>query len=90
MCSSFLVLVLYPDITKKDGTKGNCGLKGEPKLCLVVPFRDRFDELLVFVPHMKQFLCEQRIDNEFIVINQIDSLRWVFRTQFYAVLDELI
>ena len=52
--------------------------KDENLLCLIVPFRDRFDELLVFVPHMKNFLCNQRIKNEIIVVNQQGNYRFHF------------
>jgi len=45
------------------------------KLAVVVPFRDRFEELLEFVPHMEQFLTKQNIDHTIIVVNQVDSLR---------------
>ncbi|ESO12870.1 hypothetical protein HELRODRAFT_133632, partial [Helobdella robusta] len=46
------------------------------KLCLIVPFRDRFDELLEFIPYMKRFLCQQAVRNEIVVINQSDDLRF--------------
>ncbi|KRX36625.1 putative galactosyltransferase sqv-3 [Trichinella murrelli] len=47
------------------------------KLCVVVPFRDRFYELQKFVPHIHQFLHMQRIfDFSIIVINQQDSYRF--------------
>jgi hypothetical protein len=41
------------------------------KLSVVVPFRDRFDELLQFVPYMKKFLAAQGVANEILVINQV-------------------
>ncbi|XP_054167229.1 beta-1,4-galactosyltransferase 7-like [Oppia nitens] len=46
------------------------------RLAVVVPFRDRFDELLVFVPHLTQFLKEQQIDHKIFVINQKDIYRF--------------
>ena len=46
------------------------------KLAIVVPFRDRFDELLVFVPHISKFLSMQSIDFKIYIINQIDKYRF--------------
>lgn len=46
------------------------------KLSVVVPFRDRFDELLQFVPYMKKFLAAQGVANEILVINQADHHRF--------------
>ncbi len=46
-------------------------LSQKPHLCLLVPFRDRFDELLEFAPHMKKFLKEQGIPNTIFIINQV-------------------
>lgn len=53
--------------------------KSEPrkKLTIVVPFRDRFDELIVFVPHLSDFLKKQNIDTYYIfVINQSRRYRF--------------
>ena len=46
------------------------------KLCLLVPFRDRFDELMLFVPHMGNFLKLQNIDFSIIIVNQVDMYRY--------------
>lgn len=48
----------------------------EHKLGIVVPFRDRFEELLEFVPHMDKFLTAQQINYKIYVINQIDQYRF--------------
>lgn len=45
-------------------------------LVVIVPFRDRFEELLQFVPHMRQFLADQHISHTIYVINQIDRYRF--------------
>ena len=47
------------------------------KLAVVVPFRDRFEELQEFVPHMHKFLNNQKIQHSIYVINQVDHLRFV-------------
>ena len=50
---------------------------GRDKLCVVVPFRDRFDELLAFVPHLSAFLKEQGVNGfEFVIVNQVDGFRF--------------
>jgi len=49
----------------------------EHHLCILVPFRDRFEELLQFAPHMKQFLSAQGVSHEIWILNQVDELRQV-------------
>jgi len=48
----------------------------EHKLCIIVPFRDRFEELLEFAPYIKTFLHNQAVQNEVWVINQADKFRF--------------
>lgn len=45
-------------------------------LAVIVPFRDRFDELLEFVPHMTAFLNRQGISHRFYIVNQQDNYRF--------------
>ncbi|TNN72048.1 Beta-1,4-galactosyltransferase 7 [Liparis tanakae] len=49
---------------------------GPHKLALIVPFRERFDELLVFVPFMHDFLNKKKIRHKIVVINQVDHYRF--------------
>ena len=63
------------------GTSNGNGLKSteshfEHKLCLLVPFRDRAEELLKFVPHISKFLSKQQIRHSIFVVNQADGLRF--------------
>lgn len=46
------------------------------RLAIIVPFRDRFEELLHFVPHMFKFLNHQNIPFHIFVIQQADSNRF--------------
>ncbi|CAH0401719.1 unnamed protein product [Chilo suppressalis] len=46
------------------------------RLAIIVPFRDRFDELLEFVPHMYNFLNKQRIPFHIFVVQQKDNNRF--------------
>jgi len=48
---------------------------GKRRMAVVVPFRDRFDELLEFAPYVHRFLCAQRIRHQIFVINQADPFR---------------
>ncbi|RWS29898.1 beta-1:4-galactosyltransferase 7-like isoform X2 [Leptotrombidium deliense] len=48
----------------------------EYRLAIIVPFRDRFEELLSFVPHIHRFISAQNISHEIFVINQSDNLRF--------------
>lgn len=45
-------------------------------LAVIVPFRDRFDELIEFVPHLGRFLDGQRVAHRIYVANQVDSHRF--------------
>uniref|UniRef100_A0A8C8SLP9 Beta-1,4-galactosyltransferase n=1 Tax=Pelusios castaneus TaxID=367368 RepID=A0A8C8SLP9_9SAUR len=49
---------------------------GPHRLALLVPFRERFEELLAFVPHMHRFLSRQRIRHRIFVLNQADRYRF--------------
>lgn len=49
---------------------------GGHKLAIIVPFRDRFDELMEFAPAMHTFLNEANVAHEIIVVNQVDSYRF--------------
>ena len=48
---------------------------GPHKLAVIVPYRERFEELMEFLPYMHKFLNMQEIRHQFIVINQIDNHR---------------
>ncbi|XP_025832643.1 beta-1,4-galactosyltransferase 7 [Agrilus planipennis] len=45
-------------------------------LAVLVPFRDRFDELLTFVPYMTNFLNAQGIQYSIFILNQVDNYRF--------------
>ena len=84
VCSfvGFVCLGIYPDINfnlRVDKSSLECQdeIENGNTLCLVVPFRDRFDEVMVFLPHMKKFLCQQKIKNNIIIVNQQDGFRLV-------------
>ncbi|XP_062332649.1 beta-1,4-galactosyltransferase 7 isoform X1 [Osmerus eperlanus] len=49
---------------------------GPHKLALIIPFRERFEELLVFVPLMHSFLNKKNILHKILVINQVDHYRF--------------
>ena len=76
-----ILLSLVPITTKS--SQCNCRSdnikeeqKSEHRLAIVVPFRDRFDELLIFVPRISRFLQKQGIDYKIYVINQKDLYRF--------------
>ncbi|KAK4036528.1 Beta-4-galactosyltransferase 7 [Daphnia magna] len=45
-------------------------------LAVIVPFRDRFQELIEFVPHMHKFLSNQSVLHDIFIINQSDNFRF--------------
>lgn len=54
-------------------------------LAILVPFRDRFEELLIFAPHMKNFLDKQDIDYHIFILNQVLTKLHNFMTIFFSV-----
>lgn len=47
------------------------------RLAIVVPFRDRFDELLIFVPLLTDFLRKQNLGSfQFFIVNQSSKYRF--------------
>lgn len=46
------------------------------KLAILVPFRNAFDELLVFIPKITTFLNQHKIPFKIFLINQIDTYRF--------------
>ncbi|KAG9490614.1 hypothetical protein GDO78_006110 [Eleutherodactylus coqui] len=49
---------------------------GPHRLALIIPFRERFEELLSFVPHMHQYLSDKKIRHHIFVVNQVDHYRF--------------
>ncbi|RXN35222.1 beta-1,4-galactosyltransferase 7-like protein [Labeo rohita] len=49
---------------------------GPHKMALIVPFRERFEELLVFVPYMHAFLNKKKIRHKIFIVNQLDHFRF--------------
>ncbi|XP_053406846.1 beta-1,4-galactosyltransferase 7-like [Mercenaria mercenaria] len=49
---------------------------GPHKMTLIVPFRDRLEELLEFAPHIQEYLTRKHVRHEILVVNQVDSLRF--------------
>lgn len=47
------------------------------KLGIIVPFRNRLEELLEFVPYMTKFLNNKNVLFHIYVINQVDTFRFV-------------
>lgn len=51
-------------------------LSTKHRLAVLVPYRERFEELLQFIPFMNQFLNEQSLDFKIFILNQVDSYRF--------------
>ncbi|XP_030761807.1 beta-1,4-galactosyltransferase 7 [Sitophilus oryzae] len=51
-------------------------LTSKHRLAVIVPFRNRFEELLQFAPYMHKFLTNQRVDHHIFLINQMDLFRF--------------
>ena len=61
-----------PSIVIPNGTLEDWG---PHTLAVVVPFRDRYEEVFEFAPYMYSFLNRQKVRHEFWVINQVDTHR---------------
>ena len=48
---------------------------GVHRLAVIVPLRDRFEELMEFVPHLHSYLSSKKVRHKFFIMNQVDNLR---------------
>lgn len=46
------------------------------KLCVIIPFRNRFNQLIELVPHLTKFLYHQNVNHQLLIINQVDNYRF--------------
>ena len=44
---------------------------GGHRMCILIPFRDRFEELTEFVPKITAFLKRQNVQHKIVVVNQV-------------------
>ncbi|KAK7065384.1 Beta-1,4-galactosyltransferase 7 [Halocaridina rubra] len=66
----------YHDHNMQPGEDSQVFPSDKHKMALLIPFRDRFEELLEFVPHIHAFLNTQRKNHHIYIINQVDNLRF--------------
>lgn len=45
------------------------------KLCVIVPFRDRYEELMTFGPYIHRYLNLKKISHEIIVVKQVNDVQ---------------
>ena len=48
------------------------------QLAVIVPFRNRYEEMMEFVPHIHYFLERQNVKHKIWIINQDDTHRYVY------------
>ncbi|XP_023029134.2 beta-1,4-galactosyltransferase 7 [Leptinotarsa decemlineata] len=51
-------------------------ISNKHKLAVLVPYRERFEELLEFAPYMNRFLDSQNVDHDIFILNQVDQFRF--------------
>ncbi|XP_005090485.2 beta-1,4-galactosyltransferase 7 [Aplysia californica] len=61
---------------RKGGSEEKPDTGEDHKLCILVPFRDRFEELLEFAPFLGKFLERQKVNHKIVIINQLDKYRF--------------
>ena len=73
------VLIVYQHRWKSELENWNSRImkEGEQQkghlMCILIPFRNRLEELTEFVPRITQFLGHQNIKNKIVVINQVSN-----------------
>ncbi|XP_060078547.1 beta-1,4-galactosyltransferase 7-like [Ylistrum balloti] len=62
----------------QQGARSDLGDADQPphKMALIIPYRDRLEELLQFVPYMYNYLNGKHIAHRIYVINQVDNFRF--------------
>lgn len=79
IASSFVYMSTWTDLTSSfssaNRTQARPAQIGKTA-AIVVPFRDRFDELEYFIPHMSTYLASKSIQHHIYIVNQVDSLRF--------------
>lgn len=55
------------------------GAESLHQLAVIVPFRNRYEEMMEFVPHIHNFLERQNVKHKIWIINQADAHRCVRR-----------
>ncbi|XP_074603145.1 beta-1,4-galactosyltransferase 7 [Brevipalpus obovatus] len=60
----------------RSSTRGDSSKMESHVLAVLIPFRDRFSELMILVPHLHRFLTNQKLTFTLNIINQNDSLRF--------------
>lgn len=58
-------------------------VRDDHKMAVLVPFRDRFEELMEFVPYLSQFLRQQGKRYKIFVLNQVDNYRYLNKPLFF-------
>jgi hypothetical protein len=53
------------------------GAESLHQLAVIVPFRNRYEEMIEFVPHIHNFLERQNVKHKIWIINQADTHRCV-------------
>ena len=78
VCIIYLILfflISFWYLTKFE-EKSNLSSQSKHRLAVIVPYRNRSNELEIFLSHMSSFLKFQSIDHIFIIVNQIDKHRF--------------
>lgn len=72
-----LILIIIFLLEHRSNDRATTSSQSHKRLAIIVPFRDRFDELMAFVPYLSQFLAQQKINNyKIYIINQSKRYRF--------------
>ncbi|KAK7866962.1 hypothetical protein R5R35_014735 [Gryllus longicercus] len=74
-CPSGKVSAVVREQKVSDGARTQASAS-KHKLAVLVPYRDRFEELLEFAPYIHKFLNKQDVNHHIYVLNQVDRYRF--------------
>ncbi|KAL3270080.1 hypothetical protein HHI36_009138 [Cryptolaemus montrouzieri] len=63
-------------VAKTPGRTAKPENASDHRLALLVPYRERFEELLEFVPYIHNFINRQHISHDIFILNQVDGYRF--------------
>lgn len=79
---SFTLVLRSPTVCSADDDESELVDSGGHRLTVIVPFRDRFDELLRLAPHLHRFLRRQGVRYRLLVVNQVSM--WLHISRYHV------
>ncbi|KAH7727272.1 beta-1,4-galactosyltransferase VII [Aphelenchoides avenae] len=68
--------LLYKDMNSSTARRVETHRRKDHLLCVLIPYRNRWEELEILIPRLQEFLDKQAIQHHFVVLNQTDNYRF--------------